>query len=258
MMRRAIAMMKGAWMVPWVYESTKEYTIPEGCPWYGMQQTFGPPNVNWCEPTICAWINEPANAWSNLAYILAALFIWRHARGAPRILRMFAPAIFLMGLFSFVYHATNNYATQFLDFIGMYLFTSLAILLNLIRLEILPPMKSVYGYVGLVLLNCVFFFTFPLIGVPVQLIIAVNTVVILLTEAGVRLRGKSRVSYRNFLLAFGLILVAQVFSLLDLKRIWCNPDNVVLHGHALWHLIGGVAMPFVYLHFREAFRKEGR
>ena len=44
-----------------LYKDNQEFTIAPQCPWYDAQQTFGPPNVDWCEPTICAYINEPAN-----------------------------------------------------------------------------------------------------------------------------------------------------------------------------------------------------
>ncbi len=53
-----------------LYDNSKiEYTISADCPWYEAQHLFGPPNVNWCEPTVCKIINEPANTYSNLALL---------------------------------------------------------------------------------------------------------------------------------------------------------------------------------------------
>jgi hypothetical protein len=42
------------------------------------------------------------------------------------------------------------------------------------------------------------------------------------------------------------LALAQTFSTLDLTRVWCDPDNHVLQGHALWHLLSAVAIAFVY------------
>ena len=57
-------------------------TVPpmqDGCPWSELSH-FAPPNVKWCEAQVCGWIVEPANTWSNLAYILlGALLLWRAA-----------------------------------------------------------------------------------------------------------------------------------------------------------------------------------
>ena len=52
--------------------------LPPGCPWSG----FTPPNVDWCEEELCAWIVNPADTWSNLAYVVLGLFMWWAARHA--------------------------------------------------------------------------------------------------------------------------------------------------------------------------------
>ena len=61
----------------------KEFTIEPGCPWYEAQQSYGAPNVNWCEPTVCSVINEPANTWSNLPYLLVSLVLIKKMKDQP-------------------------------------------------------------------------------------------------------------------------------------------------------------------------------
>ncbi|MBK6740332.1 MAG: ceramidase domain-containing protein [Haliea sp.] len=74
------------------------------------------------ETTVCSWISEPANTWSNALYLVFAFVIYVQCRKSPHLeLRWMGPAMFFMGLFSLVYHASNNYVTQVFDFIGMYL-----------------------------------------------------------------------------------------------------------------------------------------
>ena len=61
--------------------------------------------------------------WSNLAYIFAAILLWRTKTNKPSIrarLNYFSLAITLCGIGSFIYHASNNRLTQFLDFLGMF------------------------------------------------------------------------------------------------------------------------------------------
>ena len=105
--------------------------LPQGCPWSGWML----PNLKWCEENLCAWVTAPANTWSNLAYIALGLLMWREARrmgSAP--LRIFGPASIVVGVFSLVYHASYTFFFQFFDFIGMFVFCFVLIVLNWRRL----------------------------------------------------------------------------------------------------------------------------
>ncbi len=78
--------------------------LPAGCPW----SQFTPPNVDWCEAERCAWIVNPSDTWSNLAYIAFGLWMWHRARGSgDPTLGLFGPASIAVGLFSGVYHAST-------------------------------------------------------------------------------------------------------------------------------------------------------
>ena len=41
------------------------------CPWDSFRQS----ELVFCEASRCAWIKEPANTWSNLGYLAAALYM---------------------------------------------------------------------------------------------------------------------------------------------------------------------------------------
>ena len=55
----------------------------------------------YCERTDPGFWAEPVNAVTNLAFLLAALFIWRRTHGAGRVL---AGILFLIGVGSFLFH----------------------------------------------------------------------------------------------------------------------------------------------------------
>ena len=54
--------------------------LPDGCPWSG----WTPPNVDWCEEELCAWVVNPADTWSNLAYIALGAVMIAVAARSPR------------------------------------------------------------------------------------------------------------------------------------------------------------------------------
>lgn len=55
-----------------------------------------------------------------------------------------------------------------------------------------------------------------------------------------------------FLAAAATLVVAECFSLADLKRIWCDPGGL-LQGHAVWHVLSACAFPMLYRHYAEDF-----
>lgn len=225
--------------------------MPESCPWSALA-SYGPPNIKWCEARLCAWVNEPANAWSNLAFVAVALVIvWvarrdRQARDADApVLRRFAPTVALVGLGSFIYHASNTYLTQLLDFLGMYLFCGLLLGLNAARLGWLAPRRVMtvvsLGALGLTVVTAVV----VRFGAPIQLNIAVLVAAIVITEArcGPARRGA-------FYLALALLLAGVVASFLDASRRWCDPGDHLVQGHALWHVLSALSLLAAYFHYR--------
>ncbi len=234
---------------------SKEFTIEEGCPWYKAQQSYGPANVNWCEPTQCSIINEPANTYSNLSYMLFAfLMLKKLTEKSATYLKDFGWGIFFVGACSFVYHATNNFMTQFLDFVGMFILSSLVISLNIQRLKNKRVTHYREGFWMFMFINTCLFWFFYLEDIAIQKMFMLNIVAMIILEITSLIKEKFISQSLNLLLGVVFIVIAQVFSILDLKRIWCEPANMFLHGHALWHVFGGVSMFFLFLHFRKVIK----
>lgn len=238
-----------------MYSNTKEFTIGPSCPWYREQQAYGPPNVNWCEPTQCALINEPANAWSNLALLLAGvLIITKLNQTKEKVIRDFGWAVFVTGFFSFTYHATNNYFSQFFDFLGMYLSTSLPLAIQTQRLRGKNP-RDYHAFFWFYMFGstCMFWF-FHLWGIAIQHTIILQVVSMLVLEIVCRAREGKLSQMKYFWGSLLLMGIAQTFSQLDIKRIWCEPENVFLHGHAIWHVFSAAGMVMLALHYREVLK----
>lgn len=215
--------------------------LPPGCPWSG----FTPPNVDWCEQELCAWIVNPADTWSNLAYLGSAIAMWRLAARLGRAdLAHFAPACALVGAFSFAYHASYTWALQFLDFVGMFLFCFLVIARNALRLAWLAAARErTLWLAGTALASAavppLFYAGVPIQGsVFVLIVFMVGQELALFRRAG----AAERADYGAYWLALGLLGAASAFSLADVTRAWCDPENPWLQGHALWHVLSAAAL----------------
>lgn len=213
--------------------------LPEGCPWSG----WTPPNIDWCEAELCAWVTNPANTWSNAAYIVFGLWmVWEAHRRQSRTLALFGPASIAVGIFSFAYHASYTWFLQFFDFVGMFLFCFLVLVLNARRLGWVDADRQtatyLLGVAGMSALVPLLFYQ----GIAIQPLVGVLIAIVLVQE-GLLLRRDGTTSAHPWLAAALLLLGgAAFFSLLDVTRTWCDPDDHWLQGHALWHLLSAASL----------------
>jgi len=215
--------------------------LPPGCPWSG----FTPPNVDWCEQELCALVVNPANTWSNLAYLALGLWMWRDARRRGRAdLRLFGPASVVVGVFSLVYHASYTWLLQFFDFVGMFVFCFVVIARNARRLGWVglrgEPRFFLAGAAGASALVPPLFQA----GIPIQGTVALCIAAALGQEAWLRREAEARLP-RAYWLGLALLAVAGVASLLDVTRVWCEPTSW-LQGHAVWHVLTAAALLAFY------------
>lgn len=233
------------------------YVNPHGhsCPWYPYAELFGAPNIKWCEETLCQWISEPANTWSNGLYLILAFYIlWSAFQKSKQFeLIWFAPAMFLMGLFSLVYHLSNNYLTQIFDFIGMYLFVFWFIILNLRRLDWVSVKNQVPLWVAMSAVSTIILHVMYINFIKIQYIIAAAVVFIVVTEILCYKNSQRKISYHFYIIGAVFVALAQTASLLDLARVsWiCDPTNHWFQGHALWHVLSAIGLTFVYKHYEQ-------
>ncbi len=220
--------------------------LPLACPWGG----FTPPNVDWCEEELCAWIVNPADTWSNLVYVALAIVMWRAARreSAP-ILALFGPASMAVGVFSFAYHASYTYFLQFFDFVGMFVFSFTVITANALRLGWIGEGRRWHFFLGGV---AIFSALVPIVSespLPIQALVGLLIAAIIEQEVLLKMKARGSeppVAYGAFFAAIALLAAAGAFSLADVTRTWCNPSNHWIQGHAIWHLLSACALYALY------------
>ena len=227
--------------------------LQPGCPWYDLSEILLP-NVKWCEANLCSWIINPANTWSNLGYIFVGLYFLFLYQKKSREQYWLGMGVVVVGVTSFIHHAAYNFFTQLLDFIGMYYYLLFVFLANFVRLGNLGADKLIKIWASSVTFLTILTVIFYFLEIPIQVFVPVVGLAIFFqerkifnsTHAQVKLNASPDLN--NFYTALGLLVLAATCSALDAKRIWCDPNNHWIQGHAAWHVISSVGLYFLTLH----------
>jgi hypothetical protein len=144
----------------------------------------------------------------------------------------------LIGLGSFAFHATGTFVGELVDLLGMLLLSGLMLSQAWGRAASLPAGAIALrwgaltvGALGLVLVV-------KPAGIPLfaaQLLTAVGL------ELWLARRGQ-RVHLAPFLQALGLTTTAFGVWVLDVTHLVCAPDNHLVTGHAVWHVLNALAL----------------
>ena len=229
--------------------------LQESSPWAPLSN-WALPNIKWCEATNhISWFTEPANTWSNIAYMVAALLIYlQYRKDGRKISLYFSLAALDVGICSFIYHMSYSFFFQVFDFFSMFVFLFLLITLNLKRLQ------SKHGNATTLWSGVALFTAITVAGYFLKIKFQVLVMVLILTTlfleykvaARYRQQNKKRdFSYKLFLISIAAIFTGSIFSFLDINRIMCFPDHPFLQGHAIWHLMGSVCIYFAYLYYAQ-------
>lgn len=222
--------------------------IAPGSPFFGWE----PPDIHHCEANLPAWIAAPADTWSNLAYVLAAFWLRRvAARERAGRSRAMAPIALAVGLTSFVFHAAYAYAFQILDYVGMFVYICWVLAFGLKRLGLVAERSFGTAYGGLVVGSTAVLLVFHRVGGPVQAVFGVLVAAALAVEGWLYRHGREKISWRPLAATAGLFILGQVFWHFDHADFFCRPDDHVVQGHAIWHLITSFCFVASYRFYRQ-------
>ena len=236
-------------------------TLPmQVCPWDQLEKTFGPANLKWCEQRICSIINEPINTWSNLPYLIIGLYILFLGlqKKDPKLSSfqiMFGTSTFFMGLFSFIYHATNNFLTQVLDFVGMYFYVFLLICSSLVLLKKVSIETATKLFIVLVVLSTAILPWANQKGLHYQNFILFIAIAIIILQFKIYKNNPETYPSKMMKWTILLFVTAKVFALLDSSRLICDPKSLVLQGHAWWHIVSSIGVLTSYFAFASQFKQ---
>ncbi len=203
---------------------------------------LAPATVRFCERRLDGLIAEPANTWSSLGYVLVGLWllVGRRARGA---LVVVAVAELGIGMGSLALHATATFAGEVLDLTGMFLLSATLFALGVGRLARLSDATVIRLWLVAVAAPL------ALLAIVRPSGIASFAVVLAAGIIAEIVASRRDPSFRVFLTALGIFIVAFAIWVLDVTRLVCVPDNHILGGHAVWHLLNAWSIERLFAYY---------
>jgi hypothetical protein len=210
------------------------------CPWDGFETAA----THFCEHELCAWIEQPANTWSNLAYVVIGVVVLLRAH---RDRRMDLAAIGWIAIVlaggSMFFHGSSTALGEMVDLSMMYLFSTFVIVLNVKRLlgstaRLWALAIAIFGATIVVLV------AYLPAGIPLFV-----THVIVAGALEIRIRRVARVEgarYGYLVLLVLFFAVAWTAWWLDILEIVCDPHDHVFQGHAFWHVSNSFCFLWAY------------
>ena len=221
------------------------------CPW----DSYAPATIEFCERLLNGWVRQPANTWSNIGFVLVGMHIWRKTHYTKHWLRLFAVGSFLVGLTSIAFHMTMTFFAQFFDVASMFMTAGILVVLNAMRLRWITQKYLYWTYAFLQINAMLLMYVFQ--GTLGEKIFAAEVFFIAFSELALFLKYRpSFHSYRWFIAGAASIATAAIIWLLDIKKIWCDPDNHWFNGHAAWHILCALTVLFLSKFYDEAVTME--
>jgi hypothetical protein len=212
----------------------------QNCPW----SNWAPATLHFCEAHGCNRIVAPAEAWSNLLYLIVGFMLIvkglraRVPRGLANVEVRFGIYAVVVGTFSALFHASYTYVFETADLAAMNLVGVELVIQALRRLGWLKghspiALSAILFFAGLMLLlgtaggdRLFVFGAFVAVGLWLEAVIFAR-----------ERRTGTRGSYRGVGSTLVLFAVASAFWILDYSGLICAPDRHWFSGHAAWHVL---------------------
>ena len=212
-------------------------------PWFG----WTPATMHFCEALTSGPLAQPANAISSLAFVAVGLYLFRTVHKKDVFL-LFPISAVLVGITSFLYHASWTFFFQVLDVSSMFMLSCLLLSFNAWRLGLLPRRRLPLVYALLVLVSIALMILIK--RKSGEYIFGVEVAVVAAAEAVLAGR-KSGTRYEFFIWSLGIFLAAFGIWLLDVHEIVCAPQNHWLQGHAVWHVLNAFCFYTLHRFYRQ-------
>lgn len=208
----------------------------------------------YCERTDLSYWSEPVNAVTNIAFIIAALILWRRSTGVP-MARVLCAILFAIGIGSYLFHTHATVWAVTADVVPIALF--ILVYLFVVNRDVVG-LRPVVAAIA----TCGFFpYAAAIVWITQQLpFFHISnfywTVPVLLCIYAVPLRHKPGIA-SGFVI--GAALLALSITLRSLDEILC--DTIPLGTHFMWHLLNGVMLGWmihVYIRHMLATVRQGR
>ena len=207
-----------------------------------------------CEmPRAGTLLLQPANSLSSYGYVFVGFLMILLARSRdwisafpPLSASVLGVAAIIVGIGSVLLHATLTLWGQFFDVLGMYLISGFFLVSALAKWRGIPNRSAMIYYGLLCAVLVAILYALPEVRRWLFAVVLVAAIILELVFAR-RLRPQVRTGYY----VAGLVANIVAFTIwnLDQRGQLCAPESL-LQGHAVWHLLGAVALWFAFLYYR--------
>lgn len=189
----------------------------------------------YCERLQPGLFDEPLNAISNAAFIIAGLLFYRWYRGSDPMVPWQSGLMVLVGLCSLAFHMMADLPSMFADILSILLFILLHVYLASRRFM---PQIGVFGAVVVALVTGAASNAIP----PSILMGSAGyfPALLALVIFGLIARNQHREATKSFFIAAGLFVVSLTLRTID--RPLC--EAFPLGTHPAWHLLNGMVLFF--------------
>ncbi|WP_430416085.1 ceramidase domain-containing protein [Parasphingorhabdus sp.] len=207
-----------------------------------------------CEmPRTGAILLQPANSISSLGFVFAGFLMilmaasrdWQSAF-PPLAANVLGAAAIIVGIGSLLLHATLTLWGQFFDVLGMYLISGFFLIRALTKWQRIPDRRAMIYYALLCAVLVAILYALPEVRRWLFAVVLLAAIILELVFAR-PLRPQARTGYY----VAGLVsnIIAFIIWNLDQNGQLCAPDSL-WQGHAVWHLLGALALWFAFLYYR--------
>ncbi|EBA12508.1 ceramidase domain-containing protein [Roseobacter sp. CCS2] len=189
----------------------------------------------YCERTDFSYWSEPLNAVTNLAFIIAALILWRRGSGVP-LARVLLVILVAIGIGSYLFHTHATIWAVTIDMIPIGIF--ILVYLFAVNRDIVP----MAGWKALLATTLFFPYAWLVVWVTNQLpFFHISnfywTVPLLLCIYAVGLRDRPGIA-SGFLI--GAAILSLSISVRSVDESLC--DTIPFGTHFLWHILNGIML----------------
>ena len=211
------------------------------CPW---PQTDALQSI--CEADLCAWLVEPGNTLTNLAFLFVGLWILRSERNGS-LAHWFGWLAIIIAAGSTAYHATGLGWARYLDYLSVYFITGVMTALNLRRW--LKPRHWILILTAVLLPTALLSAAY--VGPKYAIWIYVLGAPCCLIELRLAFRDWQHTKYQYYVLAWGAAGLGVLAWSLDPVPVLCRPNWHGLSGHSVWHVLAALSLLLTYKFYRQ-------
>ncbi len=229
--------------------------------WGWMGEDVGR-GATFCEAPRAGWIRQPANTWSNLAFVVAGLAVaWYAVDRArlgltmgthPGLATAYAVLVVLLGPGSMAMHATQTDLGGHVDLLSMFLVSAFALGYALMRFVHRGPALFALVFLVAVVAGMAVQLrggSVPLVGHVGNAAFGLQLLTAVAVEVALVRRGSAQQDVAWGLASITVLSVA--FAIWTTGRQgqgWCRPDSL-LQQHAAWHTLCAVAAYLLFRHY---------